>query len=269
MPIFFAHQITDMALLIPVLYVFFGFCLAASTVYVFNDLIDINKDRCHSEKRRRPLAAGDISRTGARWLLAVLFLLTILSVLLIANRAYTFLIILYILLNILYSLKLQRLAVIDGLCVAAGFVLRIFAGAVVINVSVSGWLVGLTFLLALFVSFAKRRCDTIFMEKNGGGIPPGYSPFFLSIAVIVLAALTCIGYLAYTLSPGVIAEHQAPRLYLTGGWVILGICRYTKIVFSPESDCSPVAVLLKDIYLQVFVSGWLLSLWLLLYAGVK
>lgn len=266
-PIFFAHKITELALLIPSIYAFAGFCVAASTVYVFNDLIDIDKDRRHPEKCRRPLAAGHISRNGAYWLLALLLLLTILANLLIANRMYSCLIIFYILLNIFYSFKLQQLVMIDGLCVAAGFVLRVFAGAVVINVPVSGWLAGLTFLLALFVSLAKRRCDAI-VVGNGDKKNISYNPQFLSIAVIILAVLTSTGYLAYTLSPAIIAEHQAPNLYWTSVWVILGIFRYTKIVFSPEHDCSPVAVLLRDVYLQGFVLGWLFSLWAILYTDV-
>ncbi len=269
-PLFFAHRITDVALLISAFYGFAGFCLAASAVYVLNDMVDVDQDRAHPLKRFRPLAAKTVERKEALFLLLFLLVLGIPLHLLIADSAYSLLLLAYVALNIFYSFWLQRFPVIDSLCVAAGFVFRIFAGALVIEVSVSGWLTGLTFLLALFIAFAKRWCDWFAGKENREPTGPtaAYTSRSLAMMVVVTAVLTAVGYMAYTLSPAVVTEHNAPYLYLSGIWVLPGIGRYLHIVFRSDGDCSPVTVLFKDVYLQVLILLWLLTLWAILYTDI-
>jgi 4-hydroxybenzoate polyprenyltransferase len=185
--------------------------------------------------------------------------LTGLFCLLVFQLDYFLIVFLYIGLNILYSFKLQRLPGINAGSVAVGFVLRVFAGAVIIDVAVSGWLVGLTFLLATFLTVSKRRCETArvaaVVDKR----------LFFDPGVMALALAVLVGYLAYTLSPPVIREHKAPHLYLTSVWVALGLLRYLAVGFNRTGDCSPVSVFVTDRPLQVCVILWIVTLWGVIY----
>ncbi len=261
-PLFFAHRLTDWSSLAAVLLGFAGFCMAASAVYVFNDIVDREKDAGHAVKRCRPIAAGKVSVPGALAFCLILSAMAGVICLLIFRTAYFMVILLYLVVNLIYSLRLQKTAGLDAVCVAAGFVLRVFAGAAVIDVPVSGWLAGLTFLLALFLAFSKRRCEIM---GAGGPVAAG-NRTLLNGGVIFLAAASLAGYVGYTLSPAVIREHAAPDLFLTSVWVALGLFRYLKVGLNPAGDCSPVSVFLKDRWLQVFVLLWIGTLWWVMYA---
>jgi len=260
-PLFFAHRFTDMQSLGLVFLGLVGFCMAASGVYVLNDIVDREKDAGHRIKRARPIAAGEIS--VARAIAYCLFWCVLAggACLLVSRTAYSMVILLYMILNLLYSFQLQKIAGLNTACVATGFVLRVFAGAVVIDVPVSYWLAGLTLLLALFLAFSKRRCEVMAADNASEGDQRPLA----SIGVILLAGACLTGYVAYTLSPAVIQEHAAPDLYLTSIWVALGIFRYLKVGFSPNGDCSPVFVFLKDRLLQLFVLLWVGTLWWVIY----
>ncbi len=245
---------------------FIGFCLAASAVYVFNDMVDAGSDAVHPLRHKRPLAAAAVTVRSARVFLLVLLGLACLCCLLLGSVEYCLVLAGYVVLNVFYTLKLKRLPVVDALCVATGFLLRVFAGAVVIEVPVSPWLAGLTFVLALVLAFAKRRCDRDICQAAGGA-PTSvvYNQRLLTVMIIVPALVTMAGYVFYTLSPAVIREHEAPRLYLTAPWVALGLLRYLWIVFGRRRQCYPVEALLRDHWLQVIILGWVVSLWLVIY----
>ena len=249
----------DLTALLMVFTGFAGFCTAASAVYVFNDILDRTQDATHPVKCLRPVAGGAVGVSGALIFFMVLSLLTGLLCLLVFQLDYFLIVLLYMTLNILYSFKLQHLAGLNAACVAAGFVLRVFAGAVIIDVPVSCWLAGLTFLLAMFLTVAKRRCEMACQGADGNKRLLFYPGAFL-LAMIVLA-----GYLAYTLSPPVIREHNAPDLYLTSVWVALGLLRYLTVGFNRAGDCSPVTFFIKDRPLQICVALWILTLWWVIY----
>ncbi len=266
-PLFFSHNFFDLPRLLLVTFGFIALCLAASAVYVFNDLIDVAQDRQHPTRCGRPLAAGEIGRGGAVVFLLLLLVTVGATLFLIADQAYAAAIAAYLLLNIFYSLWLQKIVGLDVLCVSLGFVLRVLAGAVIIGVSVSNWLAGLTFLLALLLVFAKRRCDLAASGAEPGAA--GYNLKFLTIGVVVLAGVSILAYLSYTLSPAVIAEHGAPNLYFSAIWVVLGLGRYlTLVFFVPQPECSPVLVVSRDSWLQLSIFLWLSTLWLIIYTDV-
>lgn len=237
--------------------------MAASAIYVLNDIVDRTTDANHPVKRFRPIAAGQISVFEAVVFGLLLSAMTGVFCLLVFRTTYFMVVLLYMILNLLYSFKLQHLAGINAGCVAAGFVLRVFAGAAVIDVPVSCWLAGLTFLLALFLALSKRRCEIM----AGGSAAADGDRVFFNGGAIFLAVACLTGYVAYTLSPAVIREHAAPDLYLTSVWVALGLFRYLKVGFKPAKDCSPVSVFLKDRPLQFFVLLWIGTLWWVIYAA--
>ncbi|MBS3810026.1 MAG: hypothetical protein KGY38_07735 [Desulfobacterales bacterium] len=158
----------------------------------------------------------------------------------------------YFLLNTAYSYYLKHIAVVDIVCVAVSYVLRAFAGAVVITVFPSNWLILMTFLLALFLALAKRRDDLLLAQsgKNTRKCIEHYNFEFISGEMMVMASVTIVSYLLYTVSPEVIAKHGTDNLYFTVFWVILGFLRYMQLTFVEEKSGSPTQVVLRDTFLQ-------------------
>lgn len=262
-PLFFAHQLMNGPLLINVAKGFAAFCLASSAVYVCNDMVDVEKDRAHATKRFRPLAAGKVSLRGAVCFFGLLLCGSGILAFTWTDPLFVMLMTGYVGLNVLYSLVLQKVVLADVLCVATGFVIRVFAGAALIDVQVSGWLAAMTLLLALLITFAKRRCDLTLIMQDG--YDTHYNSRNLAVVVAGLAVITGLSYIVYTLYPSIIAEHQEPRLYFSAVWVVLGIGRYLWIVLRATQDCSPVRMILKDRYLQTCVVCWVGTMWLLIY----
>ena len=202
-PLFFGGRLLDRAPLAATLGAFVCFSLIASVVYIINDLKDLEYDRAHPEKRKRPLAAGLISPSRALAVAALLFLLALALGLIFLNPSALGLIGLYLLLNLAYSLKLKHYAVVDVLLIAFFFVLRVFTGGLAAGIPVSHWLVLMAFLLALFLALAKRRDDLVLASDNSGHRPSmdGYNLEFVSAGLIIMAAVTVVCYILYTLSP--------------------------------------------------------------------
>lgn len=168
--IVFRGQIDRHDLLAQCNFGFFAFSMTASSIYCLNDLIDIESDRKHPKKRFRPIAAGIVSEASAKWIMAGLLVAAALFDILLPENVrinVAFILILYVLLNIAYCLKLKQYAIIDVFIVSMGFVMRLVAGGEACRIWLSPWIVLMTFLLALFISFAKRRDDVVLHESNG------------------------------------------------------------------------------------------------------
>jgi decaprenyl-phosphate phosphoribosyltransferase len=270
LPLIFGHQLFHADAVAVVLVAFAGFCLASSAVYVFNDLLDVEEDRIHPVKCHRPLASGRISPRQAAWFGALLAIGSLGVGFCLLNWTYIGILIAYLLLNIAYSLRLKHMAIIDVVSVSTGFVLRVFAGGVVIGILPTHWLVLMTFLVALFISLAKRRDDLLLLARSGNSTRrslDGYNLEFVSGAMMIMAAVTIVSYILYTLSPDVIQKHSSRHLYLTSFWVIIGLLRYMQITFVSEKSGAPTQVLLKDPFLQVVVVLWLISFLLLTHVA--
>jgi 4-hydroxybenzoate polyprenyltransferase len=266
-PLFFGHRLYDLEALGLACSAFLAFCAAASSAYVFNDICDREADRRHPVKRWRPLASGALDLGGAVGFLLLLLSLSVVLSLWLLPRSFIIILGAYLLLNLFYSWKLKHLAILDVVCIGLGFVLRIFAGGVAVNIWPSHWLVMMTFLLALFLALAKRRDDLLLAacgDKTRKCLD-GYSLEFVSLSMGIMAAVIIVSYTLYTVSPEVMIKHQAPDLYLTTLWVIIGLLRYLQVTFVFQESGSPTHVLIKDLFLQIVLLLWIGSFYLLLY----
>jgi decaprenyl-phosphate phosphoribosyltransferase len=266
LPIFFGLKLGDLLALEQTLIAFVAFCLAAGGVYVLNDLKDIQEDRQHPTKKNRPLASGAIPPRGAAIFMAALLLLAVLVGFLLPKPDFLLILGAYLLLNVAYSFFLKHHAIIDVVCIAMGFVLRVMAGGVAAAVPVSHWIVIMVFLLAIFLALAKRRDDLLLVVENQGARQSidGYTLEFVTISMGVMAAVIIVAYLLYTVSPDTIQKHGTDRLYLTGFWVVLGLLRYLQLTLVEKRSASPTKILLQDWFLQAILTLWILNFFLLL-----
>lgn len=270
-PLFFSQHLLDAKCLLPAVVVFFAFSFAASGVYCFNDTNDVAADRKHPRKCKRPVASGAVSKKMAFALMFLLFVASFLLVLFLPKAeamSVSGVIIVYILLNIAYSLWLKRYALVDMLVISLLFVLRILAGGLCADIWISQWIVLMTFLLALFLVLAKRRDDVVIFEKTGVMVRESikhYSLSFINYAIVVVASVTIVCYIMYTVSDDVEMRMHTQYLYTTTIFVLAGILRYLQLTVVNVKSGSPTKVLLKDTFIQLCVLGWITFYFLLIY----
>jgi 4-hydroxybenzoate polyprenyltransferase len=267
LPVFFGNALTNWDALLSTLIAFTAFSLLASTVYVINDVKDIEDDRRHPAKKKRPLASGIVPAKGAAVLAVGLFAVSMTISLAALPLACTYIMMAYLLLNVAYSYGLKHIPIVDIVCIAVGFVLRIFVGGMASHIRISPWIVIMGFLLALFLALAKRR-DDLLLAGQGNLVRKaidGYNLEFISLAMGIMASVTIVSYILYTVSPEVVNKHGTGKLYVSGIWVLLGLLRYLQITFVEEKSGSPSLVLIKDHLLQAVIVLWLVNIYLLLY----
>ncbi len=267
LPIFFGLKIFDNSLLLDTIITFIAFCLAASSIYIFNDYYDIEEDKKHPEKKNRPLASGKVSKSAARVSMFILLLSGLLIAISIKVEIFI-LISVYIVLNIFYTIILKHIVIIDVFIVSIGFILRLFIGSESSNVPLSMWIVLMTFLLALFLALAKRRDDVLLYIESGDKVRTiidGYNLEFLNVSMMIMASVTIVSYIMYTISPEVMSKTHTDKLYLTVIWVLLGILRYMQLTFVENKSGSPTMILLKDRFIQLVIFSWFITFWLLIY----
>ena len=266
-PLFFAMKITDTHLLSQTLMAFIAFSLTASAIYILNDYHDIAEDRLHPAKRYRPLASGAVSKSKAIQMMGVLFVTGFVLTAVLSWKALAVLL-LYVVMNILYSFKLKHIAIIDIVIISLGFVLRLFVGAVVANIELSAWIVVMTFLLALFMALAKRRDDVLIFNHTGKKmrkVIDGYNLQFLDTAMAIMAAVVIVAYTIYTTSPQTVEKFHSKYLYLTAFFVIMGVMRYLQITFVYQDSGSPTKIVLKDRFMQFVLLGWVMTFVWIIY----
>ena len=273
LPLFFDRHLFDLAYLLPCVLMFFAFSFAASGIYCLNDIIDVEADRKHPEKCKRPIASGAVSPTTGYIVMAACFVIAAVLIALIhhadGNNGLLYLIVgIYVVMNIAYSLKLKQLAIIDVFIIAIGFVLRVLAGGVATGIFLSHWIVLMTFLLTLFLAFAKRRDDVVAYEASG--VAPRknvnrYNLSFMNLAISIIASITMVCYIMYTVSPKVVERFNSPYVYLTALFVLAGIIRYLQITVVDVKSGSPTRVLLRDRFIQGCVLCWIVAFLLIIY----
>jgi decaprenyl-phosphate phosphoribosyltransferase len=267
LPLFFGYKLGDLEVLPRVFLAFGSFCLAASSVYVINDILDVAEDRQHPVKRLRPLASGALNTAQALLFLLFLVLVSLTTALILASKGFLLILCAYFVLNLAYSYFLKHIAIVDVVCISVGFVLRVAAGGVVADVPISHWIITMTFLLAIFLAFAKRRDDCLMSVagRNTRKCSDSYNMEFVSTSMAVMASVIIVAYLLYTVSPETIQKHGTDQLYLTGAWVIIGLLRYLQITFVEERSGSPTKLFLQDYFLQIVIFLWIASFLLLLH----
>ena len=270
LPLFFSGNLFDWPLLSGALLTMLAYCFIASSVYCYNDIVDVEADRRHPVKCKRPIASGAISVRMGYALMALMFLLSMGMVALLSiNRLQVGGVFLfYYVMNLGYCAKLKQYAIIDVCVVAFGFVLRIVAGGEACDVLLSKWIVLMTFLLALFLSFAKRRDDVLRMNKTGEAPRKNtirYNLTFINQAITITASVTLVCYIMYTVSPEVAEHFNNEYLYLTTVFVILGLLRYIQIAVVDEKSGDPTKVVLHDRFTQLIIAGWVLTFMFMIY----
>lgn len=272
MPTFFGGSLLNPEDIRASLLTFLAYSFVASSVYCFNDINDIEADRRHPVKCKRPLASGAV-RMGTAWMLmALMFVLAALMTALLGDRGHILkvggVLLFYYILNICYCAKLKQYAIVDVCIVAFGFVLRVLAGGFATDITLSKWLVLMTFLLTLFLSFAKRRDDVLRMNETGE--PPRkntirYNLTFINQAITITASVTLVCYIMYTVSPEVVARLGSDLLYLTSVFVLLGLLRYMQITVVDKKSGDPTKIMLRDRFTQLVVVLWALTFLILIY----
>jgi 4-hydroxybenzoate polyprenyltransferase len=265
-PLFFTPAAWTKSQSVAVLVTVIVFCFLSSTVYVINDYADREADRLHPEKKKRPIASGEISAAGAVAIAAVLFAVAAALAIGLLPHAVVVVAAMYFAINLLYSFGLKHVSILDVLIVAAGFVLRVDAGAAAIEVEPTVWIVICTGLLALFLALAKRRDDLArdLSETHRPSLA-GYNRRFIDQALAMILGALLVSYLIYTTDQSVIARYGTDKLYLTAPFVIAGVLRYLQITVVEERSGSPTDIALTDRFLIITMLGWVVVFGLLIY----
>jgi len=241
---------------------FILFCLLSSSIYIINDLVDIEQDREHPEKRNRPFASGKISKSTGIIFSVLLALISLISAFVI-KIDFFIIASLYFLLNLIYSFTLKRLPILDVLSISLSFVLRAAAGGVIIRVFVSPWLIVCTFLLALFMAIGKRRGELILLEENHAKhrhVLSSYSIKLLDQMISVSTSSILIAYSLYTFTSG-----KSVALMCTIPFVIYGIFRYLYLVYQENRGDNPTSIFISDRPMQINMFCWLISVLIIFY----
>jgi 4-hydroxybenzoate polyprenyltransferase len=240
------------------------FCLISRTAYILNDLQDIEKDRAHPTKRRRPLPSGRLSLSAARYAGLLLLVFSVSSAFLL-QPVFGGVVLLYIVNNMVYNAFLKNMVILDVFSIAAGFVLRAVGGAVVVAAPISPWLYMLTVLLSLFLGISKRRHELHLLEDGRGAfrkVLNDYSAPMLEEMLSVVTASTVIAYSIYAFTAESLPDNHS--MMLTIPFVIYGIFRYLYLVHTGK-DAPPDEMLLKDRPLLISIALWGISVILILY----
>ncbi len=269
-PLFFAGELLNGTSVVCGVIAALAFCFAASSVYCFNDIYDAEADRRHPVKHLRPIASGAISIMQAYILMALMLLLCVFMLLLLPEKRLETgaVILFYYALNLAYCMRLKQYAILDVCIVALGFVFRIFVGGIATGVVLSKWIVLMTFLLTLFLSFAKRRDDVVRMNDTGEAPRKNtirYNLTFINQAITITASVTLVCYIMYTVSPEITERFHTDKLYLTSVFVLLGLLRYIQLAVVDKRSGDPTKVMLKDLFIQLIVLFWCLSFFIIIY----
>jgi decaprenyl-phosphate phosphoribosyltransferase len=248
---------------------FLAFSCFASSIYIINDYRDIENDRKHPKKSKRPMASGKVPASHGI-VISILLVFIGSGLAYLANNDLWFLFILgvYYVMNIGYSFGLKNIAILDMLIVAMGFVLRVKAGAIIVNEETTDWLIIMTFLLALFMAIGKRRDDILLQDSSGTSMRKslsGYNMSFLDTMLGLFSAIIIVAYINYTQDDDSIRRLGTYRLYYTAVFVIAGIMRYLQVVFVKKDSGSPTEILFKDHFIQVTIVLWIACFFTILY----
>ncbi|NLP14267.1 MAG: decaprenyl-phosphate phosphoribosyltransferase [Clostridium sp.] len=243
---------------------FLCFCMISSCVYILNDIVDADKDRLHPKKKTRPIASGLISKAEAWVFLAVLLPVAVASGFLL-HVYFGLILVMYFLNNVLYSIAVKHMVILDVMSIALGFLLRVIGGGVVIEVYISQWILLCTLLLSLFLGFSKRRNELVVLENGADShrkILKEYSLEFIDNMLSIVTASTVMAYSLYTFS-----SKNNYFMMLTIPFVLYGIFRYQYIIYMKKEGGSPEETVLSDIPLMICIFLWVVISIIILYLG--
>ena len=263
----FSQNILNPPLLLRAVFAFFIFCILSGCVYILNDIFDLEQDKRHKVKSRRPLASGRLKIPHTILALAVMIPL-LLAASYPLGLSFFLVTLGYLLLQAAYCFWLKHVVILDVFVIACGFVLRVVAGAVVIDVEISSWLIICTILLALFLGLSKRRHELMLLEEkaeNHRKVLGEYSPYLLDQMISVVTASTVVAYALYTMSPETIGKFGTKNLIFTVPFVLYGIFRYLYLIHQTEAGGSPERILVTDKPLLIDIFLWVTAAVVIIY----
>jgi len=268
-PLVFGRLLADPRSVARALLALLAFCCASSVVYLINDLRDREEDRRHPLKRLRPLAAGTLTVPVA---LAAVAVLGLAALALAAELGLRFALILigYLLLNLLYTLWLKHMVILDVMSISLGFVLRVLAGAQATHVEVSRWLFLCTIFLALFLAFSKRRHEITLLAAAAAGqrrVLDHYSPAFLDQMINVVTASSVVAYALYAVAPETVEKYHTQDLVYTIPLVLYGIFRYLYLMYQSPGERNPTEAILRDPPFLINLVLWGIAVIWIVYSG--
>ncbi len=255
-PLLFSQHLFDKDYFTTTLFAFVVFCLASSLIYVINDIIDIEADKAHPTKKNRPLPSGLISKRSA---LIVAVVLTALIVILLPqfNKEFIYFVTVFVLLNLLYSFWFKHIVILDVFSIATGFSIRVLAGAVVISVPISSWLILTTMFISLFLGVMKRHSELILVAENENApsrkVLSQYSLNFADQMATVAAAGVIICYALYTVSERTVSAFGTENLIYTTPFVVYGIFRFMYLEYISNKGDNTTKIVFSDLQLILTV----------------
>jgi len=265
--IIFSQNIFNLSQLGKTIVAFISFCLLSSSFYIFNDLQDLEEDKRHPLKSKRPLASGRLEKSYALISFAVLGVSGLILAALL-NWPFFFISLLFFFLQVAYSLWLKHVVILDVFVIAAGFFIRVVAGGLAIKVTLSSWLLICSTLLALFLALSKRRHELVLLAKKASEHRPileEYSPYFLDQLIAVVTASIVVAYCLYTISEETVAKFGTANLLFTVPFVLYGIFRYLYLIHQKSEGGSPETLIIRDKPLLLDIFLWIVTAVLILY----
>lgn len=268
-PLIFSKHFFEASYIIQSLEAFTAFCLASSSIYIINDILDVESDRAHPKKKYRPIASGEISiKQGLLFLILTSALLVL--ILTIQKPVVAWVVAIYIITNILYSWFIKSIVLLDVFFISFGFMIRVLGGAVAISVSLSSWMILTAIFISLFLAISKRRAElsqvisTDNIEKQRKVLKE-YSVEFADELNTIAAAGTIISYALYTVSERTIQVFGTDRLIYTTPFVIYGIFRYMYLIHKKNLGESPTSIVIKDLPIIINVLIWFVVCIVIIY----
>ncbi len=266
-PLIFSLKLPNLPAITDNMVTFAVFCGVASAVYVFNDIRDVESDRNHPIKKGRPIASGRIGIVHA-WIVFFAISAASISVAFTVNLYVGAVVLSYLAMNIFYGLKLKEMVILDVMTIAAGFILRILAGSVAINVYMSHWLLLTTFFISIFMGFAKRRHEIASLGKNATDhrkVLSMYNVKFIDEMTTATAGMSIVFYSLYTIDFEVVSRLGTPNLVYTVPVVVYGLFRYMYLVYVKIEGGDPVDIVLKDAGVISSVAIWFIMIIAFIY----
>jgi 4-hydroxybenzoate polyprenyltransferase len=266
-PLIFSQNVFNLPLLLKSVVAFVLFCLISGAAYILNDLKDLEEDKLHPLKSKRPLASGRLNKSQALFTFFFLVIISLIGAFLI-NISFFIALGVYLVLQFSYSFWLKHVVILDVFLIAAGFFIRVIAGGLVIEVQISPWLIICTILLALFLALSKRRHELVLLNASAEIHRPilkEYNPHLLDQMIAVVTASTVISYCLYTISSETIDKFGTKNLIFTVPFVLYGIFRYLYLVHQKKEGGSPEVLVIKDKPLLIDIFLWIATAALIIY----
>ena len=268
LPMFFNKQFYYFDTILLGLLAFISFSLISSAVYCFNDIVDVDFDKNHIDKKNRPLAKGTITKAFAKRIAISFFLFGIILGSFLINKEFVFVLVLYFILNIGYTFRLKKIIVLDILMISFGFVLRVLAGGVATETPLTYWILIMVFLLAIFLTLGKRRDEVLFFNDTNILVRENIEYYNIKIIdkfLYGIATLLIILYIIYSFSKNAINNYGSDYIFITAIFVIAGMIRYFNLILRRSNSANPTKILWSDNVMQLIVLGWILCFCFFIY----